>query len=129
MVVHRSSGELRTLDRGVQLAVYRIVQEALTNALKHGGPGTRVDLAVGVEEALLHIDVHDTGPGNGSVRSRPQDGEGHGIPGMRERAALYDGTVVAGPGPDGGWTLRATLDLTPPAGTDLAPPAVTGGAA
>ncbi|WP_329304424.1 sensor histidine kinase [Streptomyces sp. NBC_00659] len=129
VVVHRSSGELRTLDRGVQLAVYRIVQEALTNALKHGGPGTRVDLAVGVEEALLHIDVHDTGPGNGSVRSRPHDDEGHGIPGMRERAALYDGTVVAGPGPDGGWTLRATLDLTPPAGTGLAPPAVTGGAA
>ncbi|MET7986153.1 MULTISPECIES: sensor histidine kinase [unclassified Streptomyces] len=128
-VVHRSSGELGTLDRGVQLAVYRIVQEALTNALKHGGPETRVDLAVSVEENVLRIDVHDTGPGSGTARPRPHDDEGHGIPGMRERAALYDGTVVAGPGPDGGWTLRATLDLTPPAGTDLAPSAVSGGAA
>jgi glycosyltransferase A (GT-A) superfamily protein (DUF2064 family) len=48
---------------------------------------------------------------------------------MRERAALYNGTVVAGPASDGGWTLRATLDLTPPAGTDLAPSAAAGGAA
>jgi Signal transduction histidine kinase len=128
-VVHRSSGELGTLDRGVQLAVYRIVQEALTNALKHGGPETRVDLAVGVADNLLHIDVHDTGPGTGTARSRPHDDEGHGIPGMRERAALYNGTVVAGPASDGGWTLRATLDLTPPAGTDLAPSAAAGGAA
>ncbi|MFJ7966500.1 sensor histidine kinase [Streptomyces sp. NPDC096324] len=129
VVVHRGSGELGGLDRGVQLAVYRIVQEALTNALKHGGPETRVDLRVSVEKTLLHIDVHDTGPGTGTVRSGPHDDEGHGIPGMRERAALYDGTVVAGPDPDGGWTLRATLDLTPPDGTDLAPSAVTGGAA
>ncbi|MEU4171058.1 histidine kinase [Streptomyces sp. NPDC026665] len=133
VVVHRSSGDLGGLDRGVQLAAYRIVQEALTNALKHGGPGTRVDLRVGVDKALLRIDVHDTGPGSGAgtgaVHSRPHDDEGHGIPGMRERAALYDGTVVAGPGPDGGWTLRATLDPTPPAGTGPAPSAVTGGAA
>ncbi|MEU4090349.1 sensor histidine kinase [Streptomyces aureus] len=128
-VVHRSEGDLRTLDPGVQLAVYRIVQEALTNALKHGGRDTRVDLAVGVEGTRLTIDVHDTGPGTGTVRPRPHDDEGHGIAGMRERAGLYDGTVAAGPGPDGGWTLRATLDLTPPAGSDLAPPAVAGGAA
>lgn len=62
-VVHRSSGRLNTLDRGVQLAVYRIVQEALTNALKHGGPDARVELTVSVEDSLLHIDVHDTGRG------------------------------------------------------------------
>ncbi|MEV8034282.1 sensor histidine kinase [Streptomyces sp. NPDC086182] len=128
-VVHRSSGEPGTLDRGVQLAVYRIVQEALTNALKHGGPETRVDLEVSVEDTLLHIDVHDTGPGTATARSRPHDDEGHGIPGMRERAALYNGTVVAGPDPDGGWTMRATLDLTPLGGTDLAPSAAAGGAA
>jgi hypothetical protein len=48
---------------------------------------------------------------------------------MRERAALYNGTVVSGPAPDGGWTLRATLDLTPLDGTDLAPSAAAGGAA
>jgi signal transduction histidine kinase len=128
-VVHRSGGRLNTLDRGVQLAAYRIVQEALTNALRHGGPETSVDLTVAVEDTLLRIDVHDTGRGAATVRARPHDDEGHGIPGMRERAALYNGTVVAGPAPDGGWTLRATLDLTPPAGTGLSPAATAGGAA
>ncbi|MET9899730.1 sensor histidine kinase [Streptomyces sp. NPDC006446] len=128
-VVHRSSGRLNTLDRGVQLAVYRIVQEALTNALKHGGHRTRVELTVSVEDTLLHIDVHDTGRGADTGGARPHDDEGHGIPGMRERAALYNGTVVAGPAPGGGWTLRATLDVTPWAGTGLAPAATTGGAA
>ncbi|MET9888981.1 sensor histidine kinase [Streptomyces sp. NPDC006465] len=128
-VVHRSSGRLNTLDRGVQLAVYRIVQEALTNALKHGGPDAHVELTVSVEDTLLHIDVHDTGRGADTGRARPHDDEGHGIPGMRERAALYNGTVVAGPAPGGGWTLRATLDVTPWAGTGLAPAATTGGAA
>ncbi|MFD4552694.1 sensor histidine kinase [Streptomyces sp. NPDC058466] len=112
-VVYRSGGELDTLDRGVQLTVYRIVQEALTNALKHAGRDTRVDLAVSVADTRLHIDVHDTGPGGATARPRPPHDEGHGLAGMRERAALYNGSVTAGPAPGGGWTVRATLDLTP----------------
>ncbi|MFG2363580.1 sensor histidine kinase [Streptomyces mirabilis] len=139
-VVYRTGGELDTLDRGVQLTVYRIVQEALTNALKHAGHDTRVELAVGVKDTRLHIDVHDTGRGGGTVRPGPPQEEGHGLAGMRERAALYGGTVSAGPAPGGGWTVRATLDLTPlaetsaetlvetPAETDATPPATTGGA-
>jgi signal transduction histidine kinase len=135
-VVYRTGGELDTLDRGVQLTVYRIVQEALTNALKHAGHDTRVELAVGVKDTRLHIDVHDTGRGGGTVRPGPPQEEGHGLAGMRERAALYGGTVSAGPAPGGGWTVRATLDLTPlaetpaktPAETDVSPPAATGGA-
>ncbi|MFE4820395.1 histidine kinase [Streptomyces sp. NPDC056704] len=135
-VVYRTGGELDTLDPGVQLTVYRIVQEALTNALKHAGHDTRVELAVGVKDARLHIDVHDTGRGGGTVRPGPPQEEGHGLAGMRERAALYGGTVSAGPAPGGGWTVRATLDLTPlaetpaktPAETDVTPPAATGGA-
>lgn len=127
-VVYRTGGELDTLDRGVQLTVYRIVQEALTNALKHAGHDTRVELGVSVEDTRLHIDVHDTGRGGGSVRPGPPQEEGHGLAGMRERAALYNGTVTAGPAPGGGWTVRATLDLTPLAETDVTPPAATGGA-
>ncbi|MFF3662739.1 sensor histidine kinase [Streptomyces olivochromogenes] len=139
-VVYRTGGELDTLDRGVQLTVYRIVQEALTNALKHAGHDTRVELAVGVKDTRLHIDVHDSGRGDGTVRPGPPQEEGHGLAGMRERAALYSGTVSAGPAPGGGWTVRATLDLTPVAETlaesptetlaetDVTPPAATGGA-
>ncbi|MFF4349030.1 sensor histidine kinase [Streptomyces sp. NPDC001530] len=124
-VLYRTGGELDTLDRGVQLTVYRIVQEALTNALKHAGHDTRVDLAVSVEDTRLHIDVHDTGRAGATVRSGSPHDEGHGLAGMRERAALYNGTVTAGPAPGGGWTVRAALDLTPlpAAGAD------TGGAA
>ncbi|MFI6622944.1 sensor histidine kinase [Streptomyces sp. NPDC050528] len=113
-VVYRTGGEPAALDRGVQLTVYRIVQEALTNALKHAGHDTRVELAVNVEESRVHIDCHDTGPGGTVTGPVPSHDEGHGLAGMRERAALYHGTVTAGPAPGGGWTVRVTLDLTPP---------------
>jgi signal transduction histidine kinase len=96
-------GKLAELDVGVQLAAYRIVQESLTNALKHAGPATRIDLRVWVEGARLRITVHNTGP------SAPAADAGHGVLGMRERAALYGGTVTAGPAPEGGWTVEAEL--------------------
>lgn len=115
-VVYRSVGDLDDLDRGVQLTVYRILQEALTNALKHAGNDTRIRLAVTVEASRVYIDVHDTGPGRGPVRPGPPHDHGHGLTGMRERAALYHGTVVTGPAPGGGWTVQAMLDLTPLAG-------------
>nr|WP_228030970.1 histidine kinase [Streptomyces phyllanthi] len=126
-VVYRTSGDLDSPDRGVQLTVYRIVQEALTNALKHAGRDTRIDLAVTAEDRELRIDVQDTGPGPGAARPEPSDGQGQGLTGMRERAALYNGTVTAGPAPGGGWTVRAVLDLTPLNG--LPSPARAGGAA
>lgn len=138
-VVYRTGGELDTLDRGVQLTVYRIVQEALTNALKHAGHDTRVELAVGVKDTRLHIDVHDTGRDGGTVPPGPSQEEGHGLAGMRERAALYNGTVTAGPAPAGmdgaghprPHPLAETLAESPaetPAETDVTPPAATGGA-
>jgi signal transduction histidine kinase len=113
--VYRTGGEVDALDSGVQLTVYRIVQEALTNTLKHAGTGTRVRLAVAVEGEELTILVEDTGtPGPaGPARPRSPDDEGHGLAGMRERAALYGGKVSAGPAPGGGWTVRAILDLGP----------------
>ncbi|MEV8568274.1 histidine kinase [Streptomyces sp. NPDC051322] len=112
-VVYRTTGEVDALDPGVQLTVYRIAQEALTNALKHAGAGTRIELAVALRGSRLRIQVLDTGPPPGILPPARGDGEGHGLAGMRERAALYSGSVTAGPRPGGGWTARAVLDLTP----------------
>jgi signal transduction histidine kinase len=112
-VIYRSSGELDALDRGVQLMAYRIVQEALTNALKHAGPTTRADVMLSVEGSQLRVRVQDTGAPDGARQPGPSHEEGHGLAGMRERAALYGGTVTAGPAPGGGWTVQAVLDVTP----------------
>ncbi|MET8830419.1 sensor histidine kinase [Streptomyces sp. NPDC004610] len=110
-VVYRTSGEVDTLDGGVQLTVYRLVQEALTNVLKHADSGTRVRLAVHAEDGRrLTVRVEDTGP---AARPGSPGEEGHGLVGMRERAALYGGTVTAGPTDQGGWRVDAVLDLTP----------------
>ncbi|MYX98920.1 sensor histidine kinase [Streptomyces sp. SID486] len=113
-IVYRTVGEVDALDRGVQLTVYRIVQEALTNTLKHAGAGTRVDLSVVVEDERLVIRIRDNGPAG---HHGPWNEEGHGLVGMHERAALYGGTVSAGPAADGGWAVEAALDLTPQAGS------------
>ncbi|GAA4588552.1 sensor histidine kinase [Planotetraspora phitsanulokensis] len=112
-IVYRSGGELNALDRGVQLMVYRIVQEALTNALKHAGRDTRAHVMLTVAGSQLRVRVHDTGPPHGTGQPRPSHEDGHGLAGMRERAALYGGTVTAGPAPGGGWIVEAGLDLTP----------------
>jgi signal transduction histidine kinase len=118
-VVYRSAGELDTLDRGVQLMAYRIVQEALTNTLKHAGPHTRIDVLIAAADAELGVRVRDAGRPDSTDPLPPPAEEGHGLAGMRERAALYGGTVTAGPAPNGGWLVQAVLDLAP----------VTGGAA
>jgi signal transduction histidine kinase len=111
-VEYRSTGQMDALNLGVQLAAYRIVQEALTNTLKHAGPHTRVHLALRADGTRLRIAVRDTGPpGTADRPGRPGE-PGHGLIGMRERAALYDGTVVAGPVRNGGWNVTADLDLT-----------------
>ena len=109
-VEYQSGGALDALDAGIQLATYRIVQEALTNALKHAGPHTRIHLTLRVEGTRLRITVRDTGPPAGN-QPVPSMGEGHGVIGMRERAAMYGGTVTACPAPGGGWAVVADLDL------------------
>jgi signal transduction histidine kinase len=113
-VVYRTVGDVDTLEDGMQVTVYRIVQEALTNTLKHAGAGTRVSLSVTVEEARLVVRVRDDGPGGRPPE--PGSEEGHGLVGMRERAALYGGQVSAGPASGGGWAVEATLGLAPRAG-------------
>ena len=111
-VFYRTSGDVDALDSGVQLTAYRIVQEALTNTLKHADADTRVHLALIEADARLTIRVQDTGP---ATPPGPNE-EGHGLVGMRERAALYGGTVSAGPAGGGGWSVEAVLDLTPQGG-------------
>ncbi|GHB50406.1 two-component sensor histidine kinase [Streptomyces cirratus] len=111
-VVYRTAGDIDALDGGVQLTVYRIVQEALTNSLKHAGAGARAHLAIVLEDSRVIITVQDSGPPAAAGRPRTANEEGHGLVGMRERAALYGGQVSASPA-GAGWTVRADLDLTP----------------
>ncbi|MER8187249.1 histidine kinase [Kitasatospora sp. NPDC094015] len=112
-VEYTAAGDLEGLDRGVQLMAYRIVQESLTNTLKHAGPDTRARVTLTAEAARLRVHVRDAGPPEGTTAPARPEREGHGLAGIRERAALYGGTVTAGPGPHGGWTVEAVLDLTP----------------
>lgn len=107
-VEFRVTGIPRTLAPGIDLTVYRIVQEALTNALKHAGPA-RTEIALDYREDALKVEVLDEGVG-----ARPQDGErsGRGLAGMRDRVALYGGTLEAGPRLGRGYAVRAWLPLT-----------------
>ena len=90
------------------LTAYRIVQEALTNTIRHAG-ARHARITIKYEAPCLHVRVADDG-----TATAPGGRQGHGINGMRERAALHGGTVAAGPAPDGGWLVSATL--RPPQG-------------
>jgi signal transduction histidine kinase len=98
-------GEPRALPDGPALAAYRIIQESLTNTRKHAGPRARAAVQLSYAPDAVHIVVTDTGGGGGSA----SDGAGHGLTGMRERAALYGGSVHAGPRPGGGFQVTALL--------------------
>ncbi|MEJ3750014.1 sensor histidine kinase [Actinomycetes bacterium KLBMP 9797] len=99
------------LPAGVELSVYRIVQEALTNVVKHAAPaGCRVTVTATREE--VHVEVVDDGPG---VRTLPARGAGHGLVGMRERVLMYGGTFAAGPCRPGGFAVTARIPLPPEA--------------
>jgi len=98
-------GERAALPPGVDLAAYRIVQEALTNARKHGGPA-RAHVALRYGREALELEV--TNDGGASAN----DGSGgHGLVGMRERVALYGGELEAGPRASGGYAVRARLPV------------------
>jgi len=102
-------GDIRPLAPGLELATYRIVQEALTNVLKHSGAG-RVRVSMRYEPQRLRVEVCDDG--HGSPRTTGRFGvRGHGISGMRERAALYGGDLQAGPGDGGGYAVQVTFPI------------------
>ncbi|MEV7217052.1 sensor histidine kinase [Kitasatospora cineracea] len=110
-------GEARPLPPVLGLAVFRIVQEALTNTRKHAGP-TRATVRLTYGPDLLTVHIRDHGP---VPAHPPAEPGGHGLIGMRERAALHGGTLTATPHPDGGFAVHAELPLpteeptTPPA--------------
>ncbi len=97
-------GQARSLPRGTQLAAYRIVQEALTNVRKHAAGATVAAVTLRYDAGGIDVEISDDGhPRTGGY------GGGHGITGMRERAVAHDGSLSAGPGPGGGWLVRARL--------------------
>jgi signal transduction histidine kinase len=96
------------LPPGVDVAAYRIVQEALTNALKYAG-GARTEVVVRYTPNGLEIEIIDEG-----AIATPADGIGRGLVGMQERVALFGGTVEAGRRPEGGYAVLARLPLDPP---------------
>ena len=113
----------------MDVSAYRIVQEALTNVLKHAGPA-RAEVTVGCTDSAVTVEVTDDGTGNpvppavkgagpggtggGSPPSAEEVGGGQGLAGMRERVALFGGDLRAGPRPGGGFTVRARLPASDP---------------
>lgn len=104
-----TTGTPRPLPIGAGLALYRITQEALTNILKHAGPGPQAFAQLTWEADALVLTVSDDGRG-AAARS---DGGGLGLAGMKERASVFGGTLSAGPRAGGGYLVRASLPLGP----------------
>ncbi|MEU9027055.1 sensor histidine kinase [Streptomyces sp. NPDC048383] len=110
----RRGGEQRPLPADIDLSAYRIVQEALTNVVRHAGTGhCRVSIEYGDGE--LSVEIVDDG------RGATEDGPAHGfgIVGMRERVALLHGRLIAGPRPEGGFRVAARLPLPDPSGVPV----------
>ena len=101
-------GEVRPLPPGLELSVYRIVQEALTNVLKHAR-ASRARVRVDFGPGAVTIDVVD----DGTARTTSGAPAGHGLVGMRQRAQVFGGTTTAGPAPGGGWHVCAELPAEP----------------
>jgi signal transduction histidine kinase len=102
-----TEGDLAAVPGGVSLTAYRIVQEALTNVVRHAGPArARLSVVVGGDSVRL---VVSNGGGHRAAAAAVPPARGHGLVGMQERAALYGGELTAGPGPDGEWRVAGWL--------------------
>ncbi|QJW36077.1 sensor histidine kinase [Cellulosimicrobium protaetiae] len=123
-------GESRPLPPGAGLTVYRVCQEALTNVLKHAGPDPEVTVVVRWGATTLDLEVEDDGRGASTAAENRQDSRpgGYGVLGMRERAALFGGTVQVGPRAGGGFRvhLRIPVPPVPPAPRSAPAPASSG---
>ena len=104
----RVEGQPRALPASLNLTAYRIVQEALTNTLKHAGPA-RASVVIHYDPDALGLKITD----NGQASPTTTDESGHGLLGMRERVNLFGGQLEAGPGGDGGYTVSVRLPLEP----------------
>lgn len=103
------TGDPARVSPGIELAAYRIVQEALTNVLKHGGASASARVELVYEPTTIRVSVLDTG--RGAIAPPPIDGSGNGLIGMRERVEAYGGQLTAGPRAGGGYAIRASLPL------------------
>ncbi|MBV9362738.1 MAG: hypothetical protein JO286_01375 [Solirubrobacterales bacterium] len=115
------TGTARRLPSSVDLAAYRVIQEGLTNALKHAA-GARTRVLVAYEHAAVRVQVSD----DGQPRIRhplSTSGAGQGLRGMRERVEMAGGELSTAPRPDGGWAVTARLPLDEQARTVSAQPA------
>ena len=106
----RIEGEPRQLPPAVDLVAFRVVQEALTNALKHAGPA-RATVLVAYTAGAVELEISDTGHGPPSDSARAEAAIGHGLIGMRERLALYGGELHTGRRRGGGFLVRARVPL------------------
>lgn len=102
------SGDLDDLPAGVGLGIYRIVQEALTNTIKHAGTGASAEVRVARVGDRVELDIADRGSGKALANVVG----GNGLIGMRERANVFGGTLQAGPEPNGGWRVHAVLPVS-----------------
>ena len=111
-------GVPREMPTGLALAVYRIVQESLTNTRKHGGPRVKASVALLYTDDCLVLRIVDNGRG----AEAPGDGLGHGLVGMRERVSVFGGTLVTGPHVSGGYAVEAILPFAGPESADPSEP-------
>jgi signal transduction histidine kinase len=102
------TGQHRELSSPLQLTIYRLIQEALTNTLKHAGHGARAQVRLAYTDDGVIVDVRDDGLGS-AVLPDGREPTGHGLTGMRERVAAWDGELHAGPGSPRGWVVSARL--------------------
>ncbi|MET0236911.1 MAG: histidine kinase [Kibdelosporangium sp.] len=107
----RISGRPRTIGPVLSLTIYRVVQESLTNFLRHAGPHAEADVIVFVDHNSTDVTIRDNGHGS----TAPTDGRGHGLPTMLERVTSSGGTLTTGPIPTGGYQVHATFPLDPAA--------------
>ncbi|WP_241825068.1 sensor histidine kinase [Micromonospora sp. CB01531] len=106
----RVAGQPRPVPEGIQLAAYRVVQEALTNTVKYAA-GASATVVVDYHADHLRVEVVN---GSGAPRGPAATGSGRGLIGLRERLAVYGGTLLAGPRPTGGYRVRAQIPLEAP---------------
>ena len=99
--------------RAVEMSAYRVIQEALTNVIKHAGETRRVEVTVAHRRDGLDVEVADDGRGLAQPTSSDLPSGQHGLLGMRERVEVWGGTLDAGPRPGGGFTVRATFPYEP----------------
>jgi len=114
LMSHETAVRVLQVLTGLALAVYRIVQESLTNTRKHGGSQVRASVALIYTDDCLVLRIVDNGRG----AEAPGDGMGHGLVGMRERVSVFGGTLVTGPHVSGGYAVEAILPFPGPESAD-----------